>query len=479
MDEKVMRYDSQIKINPASLNKVNNQFALVDILLCYEGRNRNRTSISKKAIENNLYSLYGCPIIGEWITKDDGSKDFGTHGGRIIIDDNGIRYEETTHAYGFITRDAVENAKWVIITEKDGHTKHDYLELKDCFVWQKRFKEVSTLLDENRPQSMELTIEKAHEDSDGYLVIEDFTFTAACILGSDVSPCFESAAIGRHYELDGVKSDLDVMMKEYQKYKENYSDKEAKQMDLSKIKSKLSEFTYKNELGEDCGQYALVSVTDDAIGVFDRQDYNVYSFDYTIKEDDLVFDDTSKKLSACAVIPAAEGDEETFSIANEVNSIKSVCQAQCNKAKEESLAETCKTLSEEYSKKVDELTNSYDTLLAEFKAMEVDYNRLREADEDHKFSLHKAEIDGVIGEFKSQIGMYPKYLVYCSKVDYSKTAEEVRKELTLIAGEAAINKNGKRNFTYEPTEARCSLSKNGKRYAAENRYGNLFDKFKK
>ena len=479
MDKKVMRYESRIKIDPASLNKINNQFALVDILLCYEGRNRNRTSISKKVIEDNLYSLYGCPIIGEWITKDDGSKDFGTHGGKVIIDDNGVRYEQTTHAYGFITKDAVENAKWVTITEKDGHTKHDYLELKGCFVWQKRFEEVSVLLDEDRPQSMELEILKAYEDKNGYLVIEDLTFSAACILGSDVSPCFESASIGRHYELDGVKSDLDTMMKEYQSYKDNYSNKEVKLMDLSKIKSKLSEFTYKNELGEDCEQYSLVSVTDGYIGVLDRQDYNAYSFSCAMSGDEFVIDDTSKKLCTYTVIPAAEDDGIGFSMSDEVNSLKSLYQTQYKNEKEKAVDDAAKAFAEQYEAKFNELGASYQSLKAEYDAMQADYTRLREADESRKLEKHKAEIDAVLGEYAVKIGRNPKYLVYRAKVDYSKSVEDVKKDLVIIAGEAMMDKNTKQSFSYEPVEAGCAQPKLNERYSAENRYGNLLDKFKK
>ena len=105
MDNTVMRYESQIKISPASKGKINEQFALVDIMLCYEGKNRNRTLISKESIENALYSLYGCPIIGERVIKDNGEEDFGTHGGKIVVDSNGIRFEQTTKAFGFITKE--------------------------------------------------------------------------------------------------------------------------------------------------------------------------------------------------------------------------------------------------------------------------------------------------------------------------------------------------------------------------------------
>ena len=43
------------------------------------------------------------------------SSGFGTHGGKIVIDDNGIRYEETTKPYGFVPKDSVENAEGYLV----------------------------------------------------------------------------------------------------------------------------------------------------------------------------------------------------------------------------------------------------------------------------------------------------------------------------------------------------------------------------
>ena len=146
---KVMRYETKIQLVPSSYQQINKQFALVDILLCYHGRNRNMTSMSKEVIEKALPSLYGIPIVGEYYTLDDGSKDFGTHGGKIIITDDGIKYEQTTKPYGFITKEAVENASWVTITEKDGHTQHEYLKLSRNVIWKERYEEVEKILDEN------------------------------------------------------------------------------------------------------------------------------------------------------------------------------------------------------------------------------------------------------------------------------------------------------------------------------------------
>lgn len=158
---KTIRYTTEIRIIQDSIKKLNKQFSLCDVLVCYHGDNRNMTSLSKKVIEDNLYSIYGIPIVGEWVYKLDGTdeKTWGSHGGKIIIDDNGIHFEQTTKPFGFVTKDAAESATWVTITEKDGHTQHEYLKLSGCILWTSRYEESKSILDENFGQSMEISIE--------------------------------------------------------------------------------------------------------------------------------------------------------------------------------------------------------------------------------------------------------------------------------------------------------------------------------
>ena len=95
MKPKYLRYDTEFRFQlSGSEVSYNKQFALTDILLCYHGKNRNYSKISKEVINNALPSLYGIPIVGEFIYKE-GEEDFGTHGGKIIIDSEGIKFERS------------------------------------------------------------------------------------------------------------------------------------------------------------------------------------------------------------------------------------------------------------------------------------------------------------------------------------------------------------------------------------------------
>lgn len=469
MDNTVMRYESQIKISPASKGKINEQFALVDIMLCYEGKNRNHTIISKESIENALYSLYGCPIIGERVIKDNGEEDFGTHGGKIVVDSNGVRFEQTTKAFGFITKEAVDNAKWVTVTEKDGHTNHNYLQLKGCFIWNQRFEEVSELLDNDYPQSMEISVKTSEYNSENYLVIKDFVFTAACILGSDVEPCFESASIGRHYEIDSVKQDLDIMMSEYDTYQKNNNPikkEENTTMDYAKIVEKLSAFTYENVLGETVSKYSLIDVMENSIGVVDREDNKVYSFDCVESDGEIVIDTDSK--TECSMTYKAMSETGNFDYAGEITLAQTTAQT----IKETELS---KSFSEEYDSKINAITETYTQLKADYDAMVVEYNKYKAADEARLEKEKHTQIDAVVEKYAKKIGRLPKFLCYRAKIDYTKDVADIENELILMAGEAMMD-TSKQNFSYTPSVCPVSGTPADK-LTHNDRYGNLFDKF--
>ena len=482
-DIKTMRYETQIQLVPSSMKQLNKQFALVDILLCYHGENRNRTSMSKEVIEAALPSLYGIPIVGEYIYLDDGSKDFGSHGGKIILSDKGIKFEDTTKPYGFITKDAVDNAKWVTITEKDGFTQHEYLELKGCIVWEKRYEEVSSLLDKNYGQSMEIVIGSGREDKNGYYVIEDMTFSAACILGSnpdgtDVIPCFESACIGRHYELDSFKQEFSLMLDEYKKLNEsatavhdketnnNPNKEEKKFMDLEKLNAFLSTFTFKDNCDNDVAKYALLGdATETSFTVIDREDnFKVYTVEFALDDEQNIVADWDAKVEKKFAIVSA--DEESAIDLNTV--IGEYAQSKADMITE--------SLTVSFNEKIDEMAKEYENLskeletsnkkLADFEAQKAEADRL----------AHKAEVDAVVAEFAKKIGRSPKFLVYKAKLNADEvTVEKVTQDLTLMAGQEMLGGKSA-SYSYQPTETKVANKENND---VQNRYGNLLSKYMK
>ena len=491
-DIKTMRYETQIQLVPSSMKQLNKQFALVDILLCYHGENRNRTSMSKEVIESALPSLYGVPIVGEYIYLDDGSKDFGSHGGKIILSDKGIKFEDTTKPYGFITKDAVDNAKWVTITEKDGFTQHEYLELKGCIVWEKRYEEVSSLLDKNYGQSMEISINDGYEDKNGYYVIEDMTFSAACILGSnpdgtDVIPCFESACIGRHYELDSFKQEFSLMLDEYKKLNESATavhDKETNNKPNNKEEKKFMELKKFSEIlstakiGEsDVNKYRLLNVTDSKVFALDMEDYKPYGFDYAVTTEgdaeNIVIDFESKvEMSLSATDKITEENFEEFSIGSEIESVKESIFANEVPAK---IDECTKILKAEYEKDIDEMGASFKELNEKYDNAVKELEKYKKKEEFEKAEQHKAEVNALFEKYANKLGKCAEFLVYKAKCNPDEvTLDEVSEKLTLMVGKYMMESGAKKNFSYNPTETGVAGRKNG---TIENKYGHLLDKY--
>ena len=69
----------------------------------------------------------------------------------------------------------------------------------------------------------------------------------------------------------------------------------------------------------------------------------------------------------------------------------------------------------------------------------------------------------------------PKFLCYRAKLDYSKETADVERELTVMAGEAMMDK-GTANFSYSPVVTPVGKT-SAEKYASSDRYGNLLDKF--
>lgn len=470
MDNKLFRYNTEIKIVQSSIKKLNPQFSLCDVLVCYHGDNRNMTSLPKKVIEENLYSIYGVPIVGEWIYKLDGTDEqtWGSHGGRVIIDDKGIRFEQTTKPFGFVTKEAADNATWVTVTEKDGHTQKEYLKLSGCILWTERYEESKTILDDNYGQSMEIEFKKGHYREDHYYEAEEFIFSALCILGTDVEPCFESACIGRHYELDSFKKEFSLMLDEYKKIENKTNpQKGVTKMELVKFTEILSAI----KTDADVCKYRLLSVTDSKVFALDMEDYKPYGFDYavTTEEDaeNIVVDFESKaEMSLSATEKITDENFEEFNI-------KSVIDAEAEKYAETKTAEHTAILEGEFNKKVDELKASYDDLSASYAVAMKKLEEYEAKEAQAKAEQHDADVKAVFEKYAEKLGKCSEFLVYKAKCNPADvTVDELNEKLTLMVGKYMMDSQTKKNFSYNPTETKVTKVDNG-----ESRYGHLLDKY--
>ena len=193
---------------PSSISDIvekNKSFDACSIRVMYTGKNRNRTSISKDAAEAALPTLYNCPIVCNYDVVED---KIGGHDVEFINTKHGMKMVNLTDAVGVIPYGA--EYRWETVTEENGQ-EHEYL-VVDGLLWKRSSVYDKLKRDGISGQSMEITVNSG-KSVDGVYEIYSFDFTAFCILGEDVEPCFESADI-ETFSLGVYKTRFEHMMDE-------------------------------------------------------------------------------------------------------------------------------------------------------------------------------------------------------------------------------------------------------------------------
>ena len=198
MHQSIATIDSPEFINLQPLD-VNPLMSSCEIKVLYIGENRNHSYITKEVASDMAKTLRGAPIVGYY--KEE-KEDFADHGERVILDDEGVKFECLTKPYGFVAPDAKVWFQKFEDTDDFGNVvTREYL-MTTGYLWTEQYKECKEALQEGRPQSMELdessldghwsTNNKTGMD---FFIINDAIFSKLCILGDDVEPCFEGASV--------------------------------------------------------------------------------------------------------------------------------------------------------------------------------------------------------------------------------------------------------------------------------------------
>ena len=234
----VATIDSPEFINITSINPL---VSKCEIKVLYVGENRNRSFISKEVATQMAQTLPGSPIVGYYIEN---KEDFGDHGDQMIIDGEGVKFKKLTKPYGFVAPDSKIWFQKFNDTDEFGNTvTRDYL-MTEGYLWTGQFEECQRVLNEGNPQSMELDEKtlKGHWSTDSnrgidFFIINDAIFSKLCILGEDVEPCFEGAAVSApkvssHFTMDDdFKNTLSSMIKELKELTFSLQNKGGSSMD--------------------------------------------------------------------------------------------------------------------------------------------------------------------------------------------------------------------------------------------------------
>lgn len=203
--------------------------------------------ITKNAVDKALPTLRNIPIVGEYSVD---AKDFKGHGGAIDMDS--YDFIHTTKPYGVVPESATYS--WEEVKGNDGTTR-EYLTIEGCYLWTGRYEEAYSVVESSKGQSMEIEVTEGRwdEEQEAYQ-IDNFVFSALCILGDDVEPAFENANITAYSlkdkesfnkEFSQMLSDLESLPKEKEvnemlkdlliKYSTTMEDLTAKGLNFSEI----------------------------------------------------------------------------------------------------------------------------------------------------------------------------------------------------------------------------------------------------
>ena len=164
----------------------NESFDMGKLRIAYTGKNRNNSVISKEAFEQAIPTMFNCPIVARYIREDD---EIGSHDSEVVKDKSGnSKVVYTTEPVGVIP----ESAQWHWEVVEDNGEIHEYL-CADALLWKRQEAYEKIKSNGITKQSMEINVNEGYMKNGSY-IIEDFTFTAFCLLGT-AEPCFESASL--------------------------------------------------------------------------------------------------------------------------------------------------------------------------------------------------------------------------------------------------------------------------------------------
>jgi hypothetical protein len=251
-------------------------------------------------------------------------------------------------------------------------------------------------------------------------------------------------------------------------YAQDNTEKECINMDLTKFNEKLSEYKFTDENSNEKVKYKAISALDNTVTVVDCEDYSVYGFDYANDENgELVINTNKKVVGYCNIVPS-DDESAVFSFADYVSDAVASAEAKNTEALKKSFSEECDRITKE-------LTEKYDALMAEYQLVKNEYDVFKAADDERKENEKREAIDKVIASFQKKIGRSYEFLTYRAKLDYTKSVEDITRELTVMAGQVLMQ-DTKKEFSYTPNVANVGSVKTDTSIT-NKRYGHLLDKY--
>lgn len=480
---------------------VNQEFIRCKCYMLAIGDNVNGSDITLESVQKAMArgEFYNKPVIAHLYQdpEDNNKWRVGGHDSKWVITNTSFDIVNECIPFGVIPESS--NLQLEEVLESDGETVNKYLTCQ-IILWVGRYNIMDAAYSDDIyfNQSCELSINEYHYKDNDVLAIDDFTFSALCLLNKsddkskNVRPCFPSCRVEKmkafSIDTDKFKKNFELMLEKLKQYESDgttttvqnnvtnnnpHMEGENK-MDLTKFTTLLSDFKCESN---NCMKYELLSVDDNRIYVLDKEDgCKIYSVDYVTSNDgDPVINWNTKTEGDIAF---TEKTEETDSHLTKIyNEIKETLSKKFEDNYNKKLDEKIKDVSLQLDEKYNTLQEEFNTLKAAHAVAKGQLD-VYEADKKEKEKQqHIEDVKTTLERFEKKIGKSPEFIYFKAKLgDYEKVdLEKLDKDLTLMSGEILINSNKNKTFSYTPTVT--NVNKYSTENDARNRYGNLLDGF--
>ena len=461
---------------------------------CYalaSGDNVNGSDITMSAIDKAISrgEFYNKPIVAHlYKDEDDGSWRVGGHDSKWVITNTSMEVVNECIPFGTIPESANVHKEEVL--EADGITTNTYV-VMDILLWTGRFNIMDAAYSDDVyfNQSCELSINEYHYKENDVLAIDDFTFSALCLLNKsddnskNVRPCFGSCRVEKikNFSVNegSFKKNYELLLEDLKKFSidnkatktESNPQKGEIKMDLTKFTTLLSEIKY----GDDCQKYSLLGADEENIYVADREDSKLYSVGYADTEDGVIINWDTKKEADITYTEKAE-NEENSTFSNILKDFEDDFNKKFEKEFDAKLETKVKEISDDAESRLSEMKEKYSDIQNSYAVAKEKLDKFEAIEAEKAKENHINAVKETLERFEKKIGKTPEFIYYKAKVDYEKVdIDAMEKELTLMTGDILMNKKDtNKTFSYNPTSTNVkTVTEND----TTSRYGNLLDAY--
>ena len=420
--------------------------------------------------------------------EDDGSWRIGGQDSKWVITNTSMEVGNECIPFGTIPESANVHKEEVL--EADGITTNTYV-VMDILLWTGRFNIMDAAYSDDVyfNQSCELSINEYHYKENDVLAIDDFTFSALCLLNKsddnskNVRPCFGSCRVEKikNFSVNegSFKKNYELLLEDLKKFSidnkatktESNPQKGEFKMDLTKFTTLLSEIKY----GDDCQKYSLLGANEENIYVADREDSKLYSVGYADTEDGVIINWDTKKEADITYTEKAE-NEENSTFSNILKDFEDDFNKKFEKEFDAKLETKVKEISDDAESRLSEMKEKYSDIQNSYAVAKEKLDKFEAIEAEKAKENHINAVKETLERFEKKIGKTPEFIYYKAKVDYEKVdIDAMEKELTLMTGDILMNKKDtNKTFSYNPTSTNVKTVTENE---TSSRYGNLLDEF--